>query len=887
MELLLKCDNVDINTGKHSEGKTPLYVACEQGHPSIVQVLLNHPEIDANKGMHTGIYTLAVHTGYTPLMVVAEHNNSEILGMLLEHTKIEINKEEVKGHTALTVASSIGNLGIMKELLKNNMTDINKGKITPLGYACLRRRHSHIDLDAVKFLLKNPQIDVNKGEEQGPLYIASNNEPETPQIVDLLLNFPTIHVNRKNGKAGETALYHAARKGRREAVKLLLNHPSIDANIGRTIDGSTPLFVAARWGESELVTIFLNSSKVDVNKERTKDGRTALFIASRFGHYSIVKMILNDSKSDVNKADTNSGMTPLQIAVVKARENDNRDDLSWEDVVKALLNHTDINVNKGDRLGRTPLYLMALQYAALKEIEDIAHKNNWVRIKNQNKMVTLLLNKTLIDVNKGTFNRTNALIVASEDGNLDVIKMLLAHVTIDVNYANFNGSTAFFYACFNAPEQKQKDVMELFLRCPKVNINAKDEEDRSIMDYAVEQGRSDIINAFKSRRNLLLKGHSCCSDQVNTGLQIATEAGNLKWVDTFLQCPQIDVNQGDKYGFTPLYLASRESNDSIQCNMSDPSYIMSYHTSYHYPCHLNIMEILLEQHYIEVNLEVNFKTALMIAAERGNEKALSLLLKHYQIDVNQQNAGDGKTALIFAAEQGHHGAVMLLLHNHQINPNVLDFYGESALRKASLRGYLSIVKLLLRCPKTDASHNVATQFVHSLNEQDEGTFVVHKEITEAILFHFVLLQIGTTCCHDVNENLLNSVKQGNHREVRGILQCPDSDINVRDSRGNTALYIASLLNHVGVIEVLLNNYKIDPNKGVILDGGTAFSIASEKSHFKIMGLLVTWDLVRDVETLVALGWCGDCWTNYFSNCKEPKQTIPTHIPTSEKPTGEH
>ena len=299
------------------------------------------------------------------------------------------------------------------------------------------------------------------------------------------------------------------------------------------------------------------------------------------------------------------------------------------------------------------------------------------------------------------------------------------------------------------------------------------------------------------------------------------------------------------------------------------------------------MEILLEDHLIDLNHEVNFKTALMIASEIGSEKALIQLLNHPQIDVNQQNTGDGKTALIFAAEQGHHGAIMLLLHNHQVDPNVLDFYGESALRKASLRGYLRVVKLLLRCPKTKASQEVATQYVLSVDEEEEGRFVEHKEVVEAIHFQSILLQMGTTCCHNVNDSILHSAKLGNHREVRGLLQCPDSDINVRDYKGHTALYIASLHNHDGVIEVLLNNHHIDPNKGVILDGGTAFSIASEKSHFQIMALLVTWDLVVDKETHVALGWCGDSWTSYTSNCKESKQTPPTQILTTEKPKGGH
>ena len=93
-------------------------------------------------------------------------------------------------------------------------------------------------------------------------------------------------------------------------------------------------------------------------------------------------------------------------------------------------------------------------------------------------------------------------------------------------------------------------------------------------------------------------------------------------------------------------------------------------------------------------------------------------------------------------------------------------------------------------------------------------------------------------------------------------------------------------NHVGVIEVLLNNHHIDPNKEVILDGGTAFSIASEKSHFQIMGLLVDWNLLDDVETLVDLGWCVDSWTTDLSKCRKTEQSTPATQLAEENTTGD-
>ena len=313
---------------------------------------------------------------------------------------------------------------------------------------------------------------------------------------------------------------------------------------------------------------------------------------------------------------------------------------------------------------------------------------------------------------------------------------------------------------------------------------------------------------------------------------------------------------------TPLFLASRESKDTLKTVVRNES------------GHLQILRILLEDQSIDVNLEVNFKTALMIAAELGNEKALSLLLKNDQIHVNLQNSGDGKSALIFAAEQGRHIAVKILLHSHQIDPNVLDFYGESALRKTSLKGYLGVFKLLIRCPKTEVPHDVQIEFVDSLDKDEEGTFVTHKEILEAINFQSFLLQKNNTCCHDVDKNLLQSAKNGNHREVHGLLQCPDSNINVQNMKGYTALHIASKLNHYRVIDVLLKNHLVDTNRGVLIDGATAFSIASVKSHFQIEGLLI-----KHEESDVNKGWCDNSWTPGITKCLN----IIKDVPKTKKP----
>ena len=53
-----------------------------------------------------------------------------------------------------------------------------------------------------------------------------------------------------------------------------------------------------------------------------------------------------------------------------------------------------------------------------------------------------------------------------------------------------------------------------------------------------------------------------------------------------------------------------------------------------------------------------------------------------------------------------------------------------------------------------------------------------------------------------------------------------------------SIYLATLKGYIKAVEVLLDDSNLDINMGRAKDGGTAFSMASEKSHFRILKLLV-------------------------------------------------
>ena len=75
------------------------------------------------------------------------------------------------------------------------------------------------------------------------------------------------------------------------------------------------------------------------------------------------------------------------------------------------------------------------------------------------------------------------------------------------------------------------------------------------------------MSAFESRGiNTLKNGQTCCSDKANDGLQKTAKDGDLTMTKAFLKCHQVDLNQGYKYGMTPLFVASRK-NDGLSVSL--------------------------------------------------------------------------------------------------------------------------------------------------------------------------------------------------------------------------------------------------------------------------------------------------------------------------------
>lgn len=300
--------NFNVNT-PNIHGRTPLHLACNHGHISVVKFLITHNDLDINSLAQTVIY-----------------NNRS-------------NKYEHSGECFTPIFSAVtsGNVELLEIMLKlyNDPNAINA--VTTWKNTLLHKAVANEDLGMIGFLLKSgasPNCCNNRGET--PLHTAA--WLDNKEIVELLLTneaYPNIQ-----GALGVTPLYIAAKLDSKEIVALLLaNNAKPDTGDGF---GSTPLHMAAKLNSKEIVELLLayNATPNIVDN----NGNTPLHLSVLKGNIESTKYLLNLG-ANANYCNR-SGDTPLHMTAK----------LDSNAIVELLLANN-ANLNAQNRDGNTLLHL--------------------------------------------------------------------------------------------------------------------------------------------------------------------------------------------------------------------------------------------------------------------------------------------------------------------------------------------------------------------------------------------------------------------------------------------------------------------------------------------------------------------------------------------------
>ena len=688
-------------------------------------------------------------------------------------------------------------------------------------------------------------------------------------------------------------LFHAARTRDVEKTIFLLGCTNLNVNHIDQYSGETALLVSCKRENLDIIGLLLEQYEIDPNIGSTESGTTPLHIAALKGNTDVAKLLLTKENLEMNIGRFIDGATPLILAAE-----------SWQtDIVVLLLQYSAVNINQARRDGKTALIIAA-------EIGN-------------SEIVDELLESKDINVNKEPHNGGCALYQASKFGHIEVLKRLIYHHNIDINQAHQRTELSSIHIAF---ERGHLDVVKVLLHCPKTDITKRDRKHVTIHDKAKNSRALEIINLLKMHESDDAYEHSCCTQQVNKKIINATRSGDIEKVTMLSRCSEFDVNKGHD-GYTPLQVAAREGhsnlvkfflgNNHIEVNKVDEKEV----SALFYACnnshvaavkellafpgidlnvhhakdgssalhvvtkHQNskILKLLVNHSNINVNsVEDEGRTVLMISASMGQLDLMQIILVHPKIDVNSLTYYDRTTALYAAVSNKQNEAVKLLLSQPQANVNK----GMSSPLGASVgKRYTSIVKSIMRCPKT----HIQNAKWHGILVTDYANQNTFTEISYLLQNQDLLLVAARTCCLKPDQDLLRSAYLDHIVMMQETLKCPGADIDYQGEPKNalyiaselghfeyvkviasyseidlnrrntyyknTALFIAAEKNKIKVVKVLLNHPDIGINQGRLSDGKTAFSIASERGHFEVMKILILHD-----DTNVNLGWLQSSWT---------------------------
>lgn len=251
-----------------------------------------------------------------------------------------------------------------------------------------------------------------------------------------------------------------------------------------------------------------------------------------------------------------------------------------------------------------------------------------------------------IDINSE--KARSELFFAIEQGNVDVVKFFLEYPGFDVNTKDkemrelrryrgpsFSYPEVRYYfrtPLYVAAEQGQSEIVKLLLQNPKLDVNLGSgckcypEEYSSPLCIAAKNGHTEVVKLLLTHPNIDLNaGHN---RDVRTPLCLAAEYGHADVVELLLAHPNIDVNMSSLY-FDEFVVNYRGWLGDI-LTLESPLWFATKNG------HTEVMKLLLSHPDVDVNLG-NYDrqgSPLCIAVRQGNIDAVRLLLRHADTDVN-------------------------------------------------------------------------------------------------------------------------------------------------------------------------------------------------------------------------------------------------------------
>ena len=826
-------------------GKTPLHIACLNGHFDIVLLLLHAHHCNANR---------KDYNRRTPLHDACLGGHVNVTHLLLSTDGINNYAKDNLGETLLHKACQSGNLVLIRYLV-----DYFMHKNVPYK---LNLYEDDSDVyDSIR------GIDPNSFRELGFLLTPNCDGDTAFDVACRLGHTSIIRYVSKNPllypNCAKSLLQTACQCGHFGIVKYLVNNDDIDSDDDSDIDDDsdrgnvlrwrkhgnvppaivgcdTPLLIASRCGNYNITEyMYMREQQFSTPMNRSSD--TAVHAACVCDSLDIVKLLV---KSNNCEQQDDYGDTPLHVAC------------AYGSVKSAtfLLNELNCNPSVCNKNGETPLHL-ACMHCKL----DIS-------------TCRLLLNDERCDVMICNSNKETPLHIASCHDCPELIQLILERCGFGQDLADCYGDTPLFNAC----RSRSIATVRLLTQscCYPLHINKYTHE--MPVHIACRMQQLDILQ-------VLLEQYGGKIDQRNgfgeTPLHIACNEDAIEIVQFLLQRNLCDLNVQNKWGYTAMHIACmRNQTDILECLLKEEDIKFEQRnedgdTILHLACYkntLDIVKLVLKCTNMCTFIRNNDgNTPVHIACQRKGCNVLMCILENHSECLDEHVNSQGETPLHVACTSGALDIVQFLYQNKYCDPCVQNEEGNTALHCACMNGNTDIVKYLLthtiinpslsnhsgNTPLHCACEEGLTEIAEYLltNSNCDQTLCNIKGapplISAFLLRHYNLLMLlinknlcDLTVSTQNGTTILNcACQEGNIDLVRLLLSVDSSNIliNLKGSCGNTPLHSACVsLRCEEVLQILLSNEHCDP---MLTDnhGNTPLHIACAFNEYRAAKILLS------------------------------------------------
>lgn len=420
------------------------------------------------------------------------------------------------------------------------------------------------------------------------------------------------------------------------------------------------------------------------------------------------------------------------------------------------------------------------------------------------------------DVNHRDKFGTTPAQTAVERKNMDLLQTLIK-AGANKNQVLSNGDNLLHYALRRKHYEQAK-----FLINQGVNVNLHNKSGWTPLDLAEYQD-ADAIAALLIKRGAT-KGTGWRSDRTAQDLGAvinqldqgalppiagAIVNNNQALIERLLAGNPDLVNTPLKDGTTPLILAVKHSKPEIistllkhdaQVNQVAYRGVNAVQVAAQRGDQ-KVLQILLDAGGFPVNSDEQGRDAMMSAIELGHTDVAALLLKHIFGDSGNKGKATAQLAdsyapvdrYILLATQHHADEVLGQLLPHATAIAAEDEQGRNALWFAASEGNSKLIPMLLKAgiPADQADHQGRTPFLMAVHN---GCLECAKQLLPMSKINH---QSDTG-----NTALMMAASNGDESLVSWLIQ-NKADIEIRNQRGDTALMLAVIGNATGVVKRLL------------------------------------------------------------------------------------